>query len=195
MDFKCSVITHGRLNELIQGCSNLKTFQLVYADILVSALSKYDFEDVSSAFLSHEECLESLTMDFGWNYLATEILEDDEIRGVMSMSLFECFRHNDLPAWGFLRGDLKDGSQSPRSETISKMLPHSLQCLVVQSCNKNTVLPLWGLLDSLDSLPNLKEMAFSSELGPTGEPGVHVKGSERFQNSCKESGIEVNSDR
>jgi hypothetical protein len=181
-----SVLTHGRLKELIEGCHTLKTFQLVYSEIPTGAIFEYDFEVLSSAFLAHKACLQSLTLRFERG-TATYLLEDGDIKGVMIMSSFECLRHIDLPAWGMLRGNQDDDDDgNSDTKTISKLLPRSLESLVVRSCDEDTVTALWGLLSSLDTLPYLKEISF------TAKHDANLEGLDGFENACKEKRIGLN---
>lgn len=185
----CSVITHGHLKELIEGCRTLKTFEIVYGEVTTGVVFKYDFEILSSAFLVHKACLESLTLDFECKS-ATACLGDNAIEGIMNMSSFKCLRHIDLPAWGMLRGNQNDdGDGNSGSKSISKLLPRSLESLVVRSCNEDTVAALWELLSTLDILPNLKEIAF------TGEPDANLEGLDGFEDACKEKRIGLNKEK
>ena len=188
INLMCSVITHSLLRELIEGCHTLKTFKLVYGERSTGPI--YDFDVLSSAFLAHKASLESLTLDFKGEK-ATESLEDDDISGVMTLSSFECLRHIDIPAWGMLRVNQNDddGDGKSDSTSISKLLPLSLESLVVRSCDENTVAPLWGLLSTLDSFPNLKEIAF------TGKREANLQGLDGFEDACKEKRIGLNSEK
>lgn len=186
INLMCSVMTHGRLKELIEGCHTLKTFELVYGEATTGDVSEYNFDIVSSAFLTHRACLESLTLDFEGE-TATEFLKDDDIKGVMTMSSFECLRHIDLPAWGLLRDhQIDDGDENSGSKSISKLPPRSLESLVVRSCDEDTVAALWGLLSTLDTLPNLTDIAF------TGAPEADLEGLDGFDDACKERHIGLN---
>lgn len=191
INLMCSVMTHSRLKELIEGCRTLKTFQLVYGEVTVGAVSEYDFDILSSAFLAHKLSLECLTLDFEAE-TATELLKVDaeDVTGVMAMSSFECLRHIDLPAWAILRaGQNDDGKGKFGSESISKLFPRSLETLVIRSCNENIVTPLWGLLPTLDTFPNLKEIAFSRERD------ANLEGLHGFEDACKIKGIGLNKEK
>lgn len=186
IDLMCSVMTHSRLKQLIEGCRILRTFQIVYGEVLVDAVYEYDFHILSNAFLTHKASLERLTLDFEAD-TATELLEDDDITGVMAMSSFECLRHIDLPAWALLRADKNgDGNGNFESKSVAKLLPRSLETLVIRCCTKDIVTPLWGLFSSLDTFPNLKEIAFSGEFGD------NVEGLGGFEDACKQKGIGLN---
>ena len=189
INLMCSVISHLRLKELIEGCHTLKTFEIVYGEVTTGAILEFDFDIVSSAFLAHKASLESLILDFEGE-TATELLTDDDVEGVMTMSSFECLRHIDLPAWGMLRdGQHDNGDEKFDFNAISNLLPRSLESLVVRSCNEDTVAPLWGLLSALDKLPNLTDIAFS------GDDDADFEGLDGFDHACKEKGICLNSEK
>ena len=189
INLMCSAMTQSRIKELVEGCRTLKTFQLVYGEVLVGAIYECDFDKLSSVFLAHKASLESLTLDFE-NDTATEILEDEDITGVMAMSSFECLRHIDLPEWALLRAyQSDDGSGKSGSKSISTLLPRSLESLVIRSCDANTVPPLWGLLSDLDTFPNLKEIAFG------GAPAANLEGLDGFEDACKDKGIGLNKEK
>lgn len=189
INLMCSVMTHRCLKELIERCDTLKTFEIVYGEVTTGAITEFDFDVVSSAFLAHKASLESLILDFEGE-TATELLDFNDVEGVMKMSSFECLRHIDLPAWGMLRRDRHDNGDGEFGvKSISNLLPRSLESLVVRSCKRDTVASLWGLLSALDTLPNLKEIAFS------GEREADLEGLDGFDQACKEKGICLNSEK
>lgn len=184
----CSEMTQDRLKELIEGCHTLKTFKLVYGDVTTNEVgsAEYDFDILSSAFLTHKACLESLTLDFESETI-TKWLEKNDIQGMMTMSSFECLRHIDLPAWGLFRFHQNNNDdENSVSMSDSTFLPSSLESLVIRSCDEKTVPALWELLSTLDALPNLTDIAF------TGAPKANLDGLDGFEDACKEKHIELN---
>jgi hypothetical protein len=188
VDLRCSILSDRHVAELVEGCRALRSLRVVYGDVTTGAVTEFDWGVVSRALRQPAPAasLEALTLDFEGE-TATEVLEDESVSGVLDMAGCERLRHVDVPAWALLRDGGGGGAASASAgASFVRLLPRSLERLVVRSCTASTVAELWDLLSSLDALPRLEEIAFRAK------EGVDLGNLDGFKSACREKGIGVN---